>query len=251
MKHLLFGIFVMLCTGLFAQTENTDEGIIFETIILTPDYEEIATLAANLEAHNKEFHTAGTPYEAYVYNITTGPNSGKMVWMMGPFSKWADLDNRPGGEAHDENWMTTVVPYLENMEHGEYWKRDNEMSKAPTGKQYPLMFIRYHSISKAEGYRFGPLLEKISSVMKAMDEAESWAVYDNLLRQGYDTGRHVAMIGGMNNWAEMDEDWPFMDKFKEMYGDAAWNAFVSDMEVVTTNSWDEIWSYNAKLSGKE
>lgn len=251
MKNLLFGIFVMLCTGLFAQTENTDEGVIFETIILTPDYEEIATLAANLEAHNKEFHAAGTPYEAYVYNITTGPNAGKMVWMMGPFSNWADLDNRPGGEAHDENWMTTVVPYLENIEHGEYWKRENDISLASTGKQYPLMFVRYHNISKTEGYRFNPLLQKISAVIKAMDEPVSWSVYDNLLRQGYTTGRHMAMVRGMKSWADLDESWPFMETFKELYGEAEWNAFLKEMEVVSTNSWDEIWTFNAKLSGKE
>lgn len=249
MKNLFLGVCILLCLPLVAQ-DDAPATVMFESIILEPDYENIAELAEALENHNKTYHKAGTPYEAYVYNISTGPNVGKIVWMMGPHS-WSDLDSRPSGDGHDEDWMGNVVPNLEGMEHGEYWKRDNELSLPPNEGQYPILYVRYHNFSKTEGYRGDRLLKQISATMKAMDEVKSWAVYDNQMRQGYRTGRHLAMVSGMNSWAEMEEDWPFMETFEEIHGKGSFNTFVKEMEAVTTDSWDEIWTYNAKLSGKE
>ncbi len=252
MKNLLLILFAFFSISAFSQ-DATDEmpDRMFESIILTPNPAHVNKLTANMAAHNAKYHKADTPYEAYVYHISSGPNAGKLIWMMGPLSSWGDLDNRPSTDGHDEDWATNVVPLLNNVEHGEYWKRDNEISKKTTPKQHAMYFIRFHEISKSEGYRFDELMSKIGATMKSMDKVNSWAVYDNQLRQGYKTGRHVISVSGMDKWAEMDDNWAFVPAFEKIHGEGSFPAFSKQMDQVVTNSYDEIWTYDAKMSGKE
>ncbi len=251
MKNLFFiFLLVFMGTGLFAQGAEDPGDIMFESIILVPDMEEYPTLRANLAAHNKKYHSTEGPYRAWVYEVMTGPNVGKIVWMMGPLT-FADLDNRPSDAGHDEDWATNVVPYLEKVEHGEYWKRDGALSLPMTEETYPLIYIRYHNIAKGQGYRVDALLEKMSATIKSMDHVTSWSLYDNQFRQGLATGRHIASVSGMKNWAELDDEWGFGAAYNKLHGTNAMNGFVREMNEVISNSWDEIWSYNAKLSGQE
>ena len=252
MKNLFFLFFFCLSLTLVAQDaeEKAPDYVMFQTILLEPDLEDLPQLMANLAAHNKKYHTAGTPYASTVYRIATGPNVGKLVWMMGPCT-WSDLDHRPSDEGHDEDWMNNVMTLLEGIEHGEYWKLDADLSKNPMAEQFKMYYIRYHEFSKTEGYRAQAALEKIAETMKAMDEVKHWSVYDNLLRQGYKTGRHLAMVSGMNSWSEMEDNWPFRSTFEEKYSKSEFDNFVREMEASSTNSWDEIWVYDAYLSGRE
>jgi len=249
MKNLLLLFFLFAAFGLQAQEESTPENIMFESIILEPDPENILEFRENMRAHNMKYHGEEGPHQAYVYHISTGPNVGKVVWMMGPCS-WADLDNRPSADGHDEDWAANVVTLLEGMEHGEYWKRDAGLSKESMDKQYPMIYIRYHNISKSEGYRANPLLKRISETIKSIDAVKSWSVYDNLLRQGYRTGRHIAMVSGMDSWAEMDDNWEFVKAYEAIYGENTFNSFAREMEEISTDSWDEIWTFDSYMSGR-
>lgn len=250
MKNTLFFLFVLLCFSMTAQDAPDAKPIMFESIILDPNPQSLMQLRENLRNHNMKYHGEEGPYQAYVYNIATGPNVGKLVWMMGPCG-FEDLDNRPSAEGHDEDWVQNVVAHLNGVEHGEYWERDNDLSREMTGEQYPMYYIRYHNISRTEGYRARALLKKISTTMKTIDMASSWAVYDNLMRQGYETGRHIAMVSGMKTWAEMNDNWGFAKAFEAIHGENSFPGFQQEMQDVITNSWDEIWVFDPYMSGRE
>jgi len=252
MKNLFFFLFLLFGFTMVAQeaAEEAPQDVIFQTIILDPNPAHLPQLMENLAAHNKKYHAEGGPHQAQVFQIATGPNVGKMIWMMGPLT-WSDLDNRPADEGHNSDWVNNVVTLLNGVEHGEYWKLDAELSKNPGAEPYKMYYIRYHEFDRGNGYRGNGALKRIAETMKAMDEVKHWSVYDNQFRQGVRTGRHLATVSGMNSWSEMDRGWPFRPTFEELHGKGDWDDFLRDMQAAMTNSWDEIWVYNAKLSGRE
>jgi len=237
-----------MCFTLVAQDEEA-KSVLFESIIIEPDFKNVAALRTNMAAHNKKYHGEAGPHQSMVYNISTGPNAGKIVWMMGPLS-WSDLDNRPSDDGHDEDWMGNVVSNMEGTGAVEYWELDTDLSIPSTGEVYPLIYIRYHNIRPDQGYRVNGLLKKISATMKSMEQVKSWSLYDNQLRQG-SAGRHIASVSGMHKWAEMEDDWNFKEAFEKINGEGSITGFGKEMGDVFSDSWDEIWSYDAFMSGKE
>lgn len=103
--------------------EDSKDYEMMESILLTPDYTKLKVLGENMRAHNTKYHNDG-PYKASVYNISTGPNTGKLVWMMGPL-KYTHLDSRPEVDGHDEDWRDNVMPYIKKNHTGEYWRMDS------------------------------------------------------------------------------------------------------------------------------
>ena len=247
---MIFAITFGTMTTVNAQDNSSYS--MWESITLTPDNTKFKELAEGMSKHNKKYHQNG-PYKAIVYNITTGPNIGKIVWEMGPL-KYSDLDKRPSKGGHDEDWRDNVMPFVKKMTNGEYWKQDDKLSNVnmmDTDKvTYPLLYIRYHEVAKDKGYNIDNLLKQISETVKAMDGINPWGVYDNQFRQGYDIGRHIATVSFLKNWAELDDDNNFKETFIKVHGEKSWDPFIKGMSDTFSNSWDEIWEYNAKLSGK-
>ncbi len=241
MRTLFFILLSALTLSLGAQ----DDGYtMYETVILEPDNENIAALSEAMAEHNNTYHKEA-PYTAVVWNITTGPNIGKMVWMMGPCT-YSDLDGRPAGE-HDDHWTNKVVANLEGMSHGEYWKRNDALSVSD-GNPRPIVAIRYLELNKGQGYRLMGLLNKISEVVKASDDNPQWSVYINEFQQGYTIGRHIALVRGISSWAEFDEPDTMQEDYESHHGEGTWNMFLREWDEVIANSWDEIWTLNAEMS---
>ena len=94
----------------------------WEAIFLTPDNTKLKVLGENMRAHNRKYHNEGA-HKATVYNVTTGPDVGKIIWMMGPL-QYKDMDTRPAAGGHDEDWRDNIMPYVKKMEHGEHWTQD-------------------------------------------------------------------------------------------------------------------------------
>ena len=248
----LITMFAMVLS--FVSTLNAQDDksyAMWESIMLTPDNSNVKTLSDNMRAHNAKYH-AGGPYDATVYNITTGPNSGKIIWMMGPMM-FKHNDTRPSEDGHDEDWSGNVMPYIKKMHTIEYWKQDDKLSNTSmldgNNDTYPLQFVRYHEIEKGEGASSGVFLGMVSATIKAMEGDNPWGVYWNEFRQG-DLGRHVATVGFMKNWAEMDDDNNFKATFEKVHGKDKWQAFLDLGDRTFSNSWDEVWSYNKHMSGK-
>ncbi len=243
-----------IAVGSITELQAQDDSFtpMWESFYITPDYTKLKELGEALSAHNKKYHGEEGPHHAIVFNVVSGPNIGKMVWQMGPL-KFSHLDSRPSDNGHNEDWRDNVMPYVKKMSHGEYWKQDVEASNTEgmSGdiNDTPILHIRFHEVAKDHGYSVDHLLNQISETIKAMDGDNPWGVYDNQFRQGYRIGRHLATVSFLKNYAEYDEPSKFRETFEKVHGEDAWQPFVRGMMDSMSNSWDEIWEYNAELSG--
>lgn len=232
-----------------AQEESKDYNM-WESMMFTADYTQLKTFSENMRKHNETYHSEG-PYKATIYNISTGPNAGKMIWQMGTMMLKHN-DSRPGANGHDVDWRDNVMPYIKEIHTIEYWSQDDKKSNTSmlTGPEvkYPILYIRYFEISDDHDYTMNNIFEKVSKTFKALDGENPWGLYYNAFLQG-DLGRHVAAVSFMKNWAEMDEDRNFKATFKKLYGDDQWETFIDTLDDTFSNRWDEIWEYNKHLSG--
>lgn len=231
--------------------EDSKDYVMLESILLTPDYTKLKVLGENMRTHNAKYHKDG-PYQASVYNISTGPNTGKLVWMMGPL-KYTHLDSRPEGDGHDEDWRDNVMPYIKKIHTGEYWKMDSKVSNMSMmdgdGNKYPLVLVRYGEVDEDHGYALNSFFEMVGKTVKAMDGENPWGLYDNEFIQG-DLGRHIASVSFYKNWAEFDKEDTFKDTFNKTIGKDKWGDFIEMSQSIFSNRWDEMWSYDAHMSGK-
>ena len=253
-RTLLFLMTVTMVFGAMTTAEAQDNSKyeMWESIMMTPDYTKLKVLGENMRKHNQKYHKEGA-YEATVYNIATGPNAGKLIWEMGPLM-FAHLDKRPSAGGHDEDWRDNVMPYIKKMHTAEYWKDEAKYSNTGMldgdNSKYPLLYVRYWEVNPDQDHLVDGLLKQISETFKGMEGDNPWGVYDNQMRQGLKIGRHLATVGFMKNWAEMDDPGTFKPTFIKVHGEDAWDPFLENMGNAFTNSWDEVWEYNANLSGK-
>ncbi len=245
-------LLVLGATTISIAQEESSSYEMWESIILTPDNTKLKILGENMRKHNQKYHAKGSAHEAVVYSITSGPNSGKLVWEMGPIT-FSDLDTRPAEEGHDEDWRDNVMPYIKKMGTIEYWKQMDELSNVSMldddNSKYPILYIRYFEVASGHGYTIKHLLKQMSAAVKAMDGDNPWGLYDNQLRQGVDIGRHIAWVSFYKNWTEFDADNNFKDAFLKVNGENSWDAYLKGLDDTFSNSWDEIWVYDKELSG--
>jgi len=250
-KSISIMTLLLMVFGTFLTVEAQDKDyVMWESITITPDNTKLKILGENMRKHNQTYHKEG-PYKAYVYNISTGPNIGQIVWEMGPLT-YSHLDGRPSDTAHDDDWRDNIMPYVKKMTNGEYWKKDKELSNTamldPNSVSHPLLYIRYFEVVKDEGHNVNSLFTQISKTVKAMDGENPWSVYYNEFRQG-DIGRHIVTVNPYKNWAELDMEDNFKETFIKVNGKDSWEPFLANMNDSFSNSWDEIWTFNPKLSG--
>ena len=253
-KTITILMIFLMAFGTLSTVKAQDDSsyAMWENVTLTPDNTKLKALGEAMSKHNKTYHQEG-PYKANVYNIVTGPNIGKIVWQMGPLN-YSHLDGRPSKGGHDEDWRDNVMTHVKKMTNGEYWKQDDKLSNTgmldPEKMTHPILYIRYFEVAKGHGYSIDNLLKQMSETVKAMDGENPWGVYDNEFRQGFEIGRHLAWVSFSKNWAEFDEPPTFKKTFLKVHGENSWDGFIRGLEDSFSNSWDEVWEYNAKLSGR-
>lgn len=254
-KIYLFLMMVALVLGTMLTVSAQDDSSsynMWEDITITPDYTKLKVFGENMRKHNQTYHPEGT-YKAFVFDIVTGPNTGKLVWIMGPIT-FSNLDGRPSAGGHDDDWRDNIMPYVKKMTNGEYWKQMDELSNVSMldsdNSKYPILHLRYFEVEKGQGYNIDGLLKQMSEAVKAMEGENPWGLYSNEFRQGYAIGRHIAWISFHKNWAEFDDDNTFKESFINVHGDDAWQPFIRGMDDTFSDSWDEIWVYNKELSGQ-
>lgn len=243
--------FIVFGTMVTVNAQDSKSYEMWEDIMLTPDYTKLKVLGDNMRKHNATYHKEN-PYRATVYNITTGPNSGKILWQMGPM-KYSHNDSRPSEGGHDTDWRDNVMPYIKKMHTVEYWKADDDLNNTSMldgdDAKYPIFFVRYAEVEKGHSSSIKPFFKMVSETIKAMDGVNPWGLYYNEFRQG-DLGRHIATVGFYKNWAEFDEDNSFKETFLKVHGEDSWDPFIDMGDRTFSNSWDEIWEYNAHMSGR-
>jgi hypothetical protein len=247
MKKFTFLLLVFLMPFMISAQEEDDSYVMWETMYITPDYTKLTAFSEAMGKHNKTYHKAG-PYAAMVYNVSTGPNVGKLVWLMGPCT-YTHLDSRPSDGGHDEDWANNVMPYIKKMHHGEYWEMNTDISNVSNRTEpYNLVFVRFHEVEPGQSHRVNGLFKKISAAHKSIEGAAPWAFFSNEFRQG-NLGRHLASVWYYDSWAELDKSTGFRNAYKTVHGENSWQSFISEINGIISNSWDEIWAYSAEMSG--
>ena len=243
-------IFLSSDLNLNAQ-EDSKNYTMFESVMLTPDNTKLSILGENMRTHNKKYHKDG-PFKGVVYTISTGPNTGKIVWMMGPLM-YTHLDSRPSDDGHDDDWRDNVMPYIKEVNTSEYWRMDSEVSNMSMmdgdNAKYPILMVRYGEINEDATFALEPFFSMIGKTIKAMDGDNPWGLYYNEFRQG-NLGRHIATVSFLKNWSELDDSRTFMETFHKTIGKNKWQDFLDMGDSLLSNSWDEMWSYSPYMSGK-
>lgn len=249
---LLMTLIFLLGPITVLQAQEESSYAMWESMYITPDNTKLKALGEAISKHNKKYHSEG-PYAAVVYNVVSGPNTGKMVWQMGPLN-YSHLDARPSDGGHDDDWRDNVMPNVKKLSSGEYWRQNTEVSNTDMlegdNSAYPILHIRFHEVNKGQSSQVKHLMQVIGATVKGMDGVNPWGVYINEFRQGYKIGRHLASVGFLKNWAEYDKPDTFKATFEKLHGEDAWLSFMDAMDNTFSDSWDEIWQYNKNLSGK-
>ncbi len=233
-----------------AQDESKDYKM-WEDIMLTPDNTKLKVLQENMRKHNMTYHKSG-PSKATVYNIASGPNSGNIIWEMGPMM-FKHNDTRPGEGGHDADWRDNVMPYIKKIQTIEYWTADKKLNNTEMldddNSKYPIFFVRYYEVMDGPTPGINTFFERISKTVKSLDGVNPWGVYYNEFRQG-DLGRHIATFSFSPNWADFDRDVNWVENFNKVNGENSWQNQQDLYNVTFKNTWDEIWVYNAQMSGQ-
>ena len=241
---------IMFTCSLNVNAQESEDYNMWESIMLTPDYTQLKTLQTNMRKHNQTYHKDGI-HRAVVYNITSGPNAGNIIWQMGP-TMFKHLDSRPSTGGHDEDWRDNVMPYIKKMHTSEYWTQDDKISNVSmltSDDMRPILLVRYFEVSDNHGYTMNSFFERVSNTLKSIEGENPWGLYYNDFLQG-DLGRHVATVAFFKNWAELDEDIKFKDAFIKLYSENMWEEHQKTRDDTFTNIWDEFWVYNQQMSGQ-
>ena len=231
--------------------EESDDYRMWEDIMLSPDNTKLKVLGDNMRKHNMTYHKEGH-FKATVYNIASGPNSGNIIWEMGPL-KYSHNDTRPGEGGHDADWRDNVMPYIKKIKTIEYWTADKKLNNTSMldgdNSKYPIYFVRYYEIADGPTPGIKTFFERISKTVKALDGVNPWGVYYNEFRQG-DLGRHISTWSFSPNWTDFDKDVNWVDTFNKVNGENSWANQQDLYDATFKNSWDEVLVFNAHMSGE-
>ncbi len=249
MKKLL-NLFLMLMifstVAISQEAEPEKDYDMFEIMYLTPKTDRIIELGDAMAKHNRTYHK-DAPYKAHVWMVNTGPHTGDLAWVMGPCT-FTEMDSRPDSEEHQEDWLTNVMPNVESVSDGEYWKLDEKVSHQPEGSFSGKEIWSVYDIKPFEGYRFTALLEKVKKVY----EEKSYPNYFEVYRSQFDGGNgHDVAIGfGFPNYAFFDEEDKFWNDYEEVHGEGSKWKFFEEYREIVVSSYDELSEYVTELSSE-
>lgn len=239
-------IYLMLLIPFLVISQNTDEYMVMENVMLTAVPSKTAEFEAGLAAHNKKYHAEGI-HGARVYWISNGKNAGKYIWVMGPLP-WSAMDSRPAVDGHDEDWSKNVVPYTTAESDVTYWRFHPKYSNF--SKDFNL---KYLSVFMVDFKRFKypemiSILERVKKVNLEKSPEEPYGVYTNEMPDTKD-GRDMAFVNFFSNSGWMGREDTFMKKYEEVHGAGSFTDFLKDVEAATNGDRSELWTYREDLSG--
>jgi hypothetical protein len=234
-------LLILLITCQLSAQDNSGY-VMYSTILLTPKSGHGKQLNDGLKAHNKKYHTEGAS-RVDVWSIETGPRSGSLEWVEGPMT-WTDNDTKLS-DAHTADWTANVVPHAD-MGEVEYWKLAEGMTYAPEGQSAKVMQIRWFEINENKANNARELFGTLIKAYKDLNFDMGLHVFTNQANAG--DGRDWAILWMHNNWASLDKDRGFTDKYDEMYGKNAWNEFWENWNEAVNFKGTEIHSLVPELS---
>jgi hypothetical protein len=250
-KIILFiAVTAIFCTSATVHAQD-DQRKIYEYIMLSPVTSQLKTLQDNMRKHNQKYHSSG-PYTAYVFNIATGKDAGKIVWQMGPI-QLSDLDARPSDNGHDEDWRDNIMPYVRYQTDAEYWNTDANLSlfkdMSTESVSHPLLAVRFYNVHRGKRNQVDNIFKNRSAALEGLDNAAPWGLFYNMFQQG-EQGRHIASVRYFKNWTDYAEPRNFMESYEEVHGNGSWANLMDLMQDAFSDSWDVFFQYDAYMSGK-
>lgn len=241
---IISAISMMIAVSVLAQEKNYE---MVETMYIKPKGEKMKEFITALTNHSKKFHTTD-PNKSGVWLVNTGPYTGWLAWVVGPCT-FSQMDGRRVNEKeHTEDWLFSVMPHIEEVSEGEYWKKDDKVSWEPDGSFSGREVWSIYDIKPFEGYRFTGLLEKVADVYKKKNYPNYFEVYRNQFESN--CGHDVAIAFGFKNWAFFDEEDMFWKDYEEVNGEGSKMKFFEEYRDVVLSSYDEVSEYLPDLSGR-
>jgi len=238
-------LIVTLIAFVFTSFGQEEEYKMWELMYIKPKYDKLKEFGEAMAHHNKTYHNDG-PYKVDMWMAMTGPHTGEWVWAMGPCT-FTDLDNRPESKEHLEDWRDNVMPYIEEISEGEYWKLDEKVSYMPEGSFTGKEVWAMYDIKPFEGYRFTALLEKVVEVYKEKSYPNYFTVFRSEFNGG--SGRDVAIGFGFKNWAFFDEEDKFWKDYEDVHGEGSKWKFFEEYREIVVSTFDEVSELVPELSG--
>jgi hypothetical protein len=244
---VLTAVFVLAIALTPADVSAQDDPVyqMYETMYVSPAPGHADMLSESMTKHNQQFHAEG-PYAAYVFFIVNGPRTGDLFWAMGP-ATFTDLDSRPSGDPHDSDWSNNVLKHSEDAYNAEYWVLNEELSYTPEsdGETRPVSRVRFFEVADDD------LFVKVQSQIKATVEAMGGDAPRVMYRKRFLSRdkRDWAIVSSYKTWSALDEQGPdFVETFKSVHGEAAWDTFDAEFDDAVVSREDEWREFLPELS---
>jgi hypothetical protein len=219
--------------------------VMYKTMYLKPKYDKLKELGKAMAEHNKEYHSEGTG-TVYVWLVNTGPHTGEWLIVSGP-TTFTDMDNIDYGQEHQDHWLFEVMPYVEDVSEGEYWRMDAKTSYNPEDAVGGKEVLSIYEVRDFEEYRFNDMLKKVKEVY----EQKAYPNFFQVYHTQFDSfnGRDVLIAGNFPNWAFFDRERTFKKDYEEVHGEGSWSKLMEEYKDCVVSSYDEVIIYIPELSG--
>ncbi|MFD1094836.1 hypothetical protein [Salegentibacter chungangensis] len=249
MKTILFWILLapFLVFSQSDQSNENEEYLVVGTTVFAPKPGHMDDFKQGMKAHNEQFHNGGD-WGVRIYNIMNGPNTDKMMAVMGPF-QWSTLDKpRENAEAHSEDWDKNVVPYMQEDLNSTYWRFHHDLSNFPPNFDVNKLEIVMFDINRMEGERMKKELAKVTKVFKEKYPDMPYGIYTNEFAATND-GRDMAIAYFFDHFKWLSKDFKFKENYNAVHGEGTYDKFMQEWKDITAGAQTEIWVFNQALSG--
>ena len=237
----------MLLLPLLAVSQNSGEYTVLENVMITPNPTQISQFEVGLAAHNKKYHGDGA-YGARVYWISSGPNAGSYMWVMGP-TTWAAMDTRPAQvDGHDADWNKNVAAYAMPQGNTSYWKFNAEMSRFAKDFTLKNLLLDTYDVKRGKMKEAMALVDKIGKVYAQKLPNEIYGIYTNEFSSTKE-GKDLTVVSFFDKMGWIGENNGMDKKFDEVHGKGSWDKFLKDWYDVTEGGESELWVFLPDLSG--
>jgi len=198
-----------------------------------------------LGAHAQKYHTGDWHWR--VWSIESGPDAGGYMVTEGP-SDWETIDGRGDiSTAHMMDWNTNVAPLITSQYSSSYYEFEADLATVKMTDYADKIIINHITAKPGKVVGVNELIKKLKKVWEAGNE--SVAVYS--ITASGDPG-FITVSRLKNGLKELANGYrkPMMERFNEVYGAGAWDAYLKDYADAVERRWSELLVYKPKLSSK-
>ena len=198
-----------------------------------------------LAHHAQTFHKGDWNWR--VWSVQSGPDVGAYMVSEGP-SDWATVDGRGDiNPAHRDDWTNNVAPLIARTGAGSYLSFMPDLGTVVLTGYTDKIQINHITAKPGKIVAVTELIKKLKKVWDA--GKESVAVY-SLVASGEPGFTMVNRL--KDGFKELADDYrkPMSERFNDVYGAGAWDAYLKDYADAVENRWSELLVYKPALSSK-